>query len=361
MLYEEDWEAESVISYSTSIDLRRDSGSQEDSLLDIYLDIETISFSSVVAFKSKCRALLKIVDKGIGCPFLAFSGVRIQDFEGISRLRERKASTLPRMSCLYDSVEQTLIVKLMGGLAHDGASGEFVRTFESILTEPARSSLFPTGTCRYVNSRGRSKEPDISYRPTTRLDPTAWPSFVVEISVSESLSQLQADMAYWLRNSNSQTRVAVLLHVNKAARTILIERWHCVPRMRSARPGITYGPSISRTHALMLDAIVPYIGDSLVLPAHQIYDQDPATIPGVAPGDFIITTSELDAFNNRFWSTLNLVARYVLFTTSISDQFIQNYQITRNLNGHLIFFYFPFSSKGFEDYRWMSTILKLHK
>jgi hypothetical protein len=83
-----------------------------------------------------------------------------------------------------------------------------------------------------------SKEPDFAYKPLSRLLESEWPSFVVEVAVSESLSELQGDMAYWLRNSGRRMRVAILLHINKAARTIEIERWAAAPQTLPSRPGV---------------------------------------------------------------------------------------------------------------------------
>jgi hypothetical protein len=93
-------------------------------------------------------------------------------------------------------------------------------------------SLLPTGSGRFGCRGGRSKEADIGYKPRARDMEDDWPSFVVEVGVSESLAMLRRDAAFWITNSDGRTRIVLVLSVNWRDQRILVERWEEVPRTR---------------------------------------------------------------------------------------------------------------------------------
>jgi hypothetical protein len=67
-----------------------------------------------------------------------------------------------------------------------------------------------------------------------------WPSFVIEVGVSESLAMLRRDAAFWITNSDGKTRIVILLSIDRRDRQILVERWKEVPRTRPNRSTNNY-------------------------------------------------------------------------------------------------------------------------
>jgi hypothetical protein len=99
------------------------------------------------------------------------------------------------MTILYDGREEILIVKLMGGVMHEGVAHEFASMFEAkLLLLDVRASLAAAGSGRFGRPVGRSKEADIGYKPISREMEDEWPSFVIEVGVSKSLAMLCRDV-----------------------------------------------------------------------------------------------------------------------------------------------------------------------
>jgi len=129
------------------------------------------------------------------------------------------------MTILYDGREEILIVKLMVGVMHEGVRTEFHSMLEAkFQLLHVRSSLSGTGFGRFGRHGGRSKETDIGYKPHSRPMIDDWPSFVVEIGVSESFAMLRRDAAFWTINSDGRTRIVIVLSINQRDRQILVER-----------------------------------------------------------------------------------------------------------------------------------------
>ena len=75
-----------------------------------------------------------------------------------------------------------------------------------------------------------SKEPDASFKPReSRSDPSAWPTFVIECGVSETLSKLKIDCQWWLENSNGDVKIALLMKISREHESIHIELWEMAP------------------------------------------------------------------------------------------------------------------------------------
>ena len=253
------------------------------------------------------RALYDGLVEGRGCPYLAFLSVSPGMFEAVDRLQEKKNCPIPQMSILYDKVEEIMIAKFMIGVAHHVCGGLFEhRLVEMFGAGLLTRFLVSSRSGRRGISTRRSKEPDLSIIPTSRNVFFDWPSIVVEVGDSESLSCLQGDLSYWLRNTNGTTRVAILLHINKINGTILIERWEAVPRVRLGKATANYDPTVKRAQRILLDAHVVYNRDPLSIPADQVFDNVPAN---VGPGQFTLTAQDLDRFNNEYWALSNVVPR----------------------------------------------------
>ncbi|CAK9868046.1 unnamed protein product [Sphagnum jensenii] len=187
----------------------------------------------------------------------------------------------------------------MVGAMHEAAKSAFVRKFEEKLNSlRARRSLFPTGSSIFGRPGGRSKEADGGYIPLSRRLEDDWPSFVIEVGVSESRAKLRRDAAFWITNSDGRTRVVIVLRVNRIHRRILVERWEELPRIRPNRSTGNYTRIPRLVQSLTLNAGVKYEGLALEIPAQKLYDGLPGNIPG---GEFLFTPDDLNEFNTSIW------------------------------------------------------------
>jgi hypothetical protein len=130
-----------------------------------------------------------------------------------------------------------------------------------------------------------------------------WPSFVIEVGVSESLAMLRRDAAFWISNSDGRTRIVIVLSVNQRDRRILVERWEEVPRTRPNRSTANYSRIPRLIQSLTLNAGVKYAGPPLRIPAEKVFDGPPQNIPG---GEFLFTRDNLNAFNKKIWKAFRL-------------------------------------------------------
>jgi hypothetical protein len=123
------------------------------------------------------------------------------------------------MTILYDGTEEILIVKLMVDVMHEGVAREFALMFDlKLALLDVRASLVATGSARFGRRGGRSKEADVGYKPISREMKHEWPSFVIEVGVSESLAMLRTDAAFWITNSDGRTRIVIVLSYNERDR-----------------------------------------------------------------------------------------------------------------------------------------------
>ncbi len=121
-----------------------------------------------------------------------------------------------------------------------------------------------------------------------------WPSFVIEVGVSESLAMLRSDAAFWITSSDGRTRIVIVLSINRRDRRILVERWEEVARIRPNRSTANYTRIPGLMQSLTLNAGVNYDGPSLEIPAEKLFDGLPQNIPG---GELLLTPDNLNEFN----------------------------------------------------------------
>ncbi|KAK9428337.1 hypothetical protein V1505DRAFT_315993 [Lipomyces doorenjongii] len=189
---------------------------------------------------------------------------------------------LPGFRVLLDEENKTAIMKLMPGIPHEVAKVIFEEIF---LGERARLGLprnifVPTGSGRYHFSNELSKEPDASYRPQTRNGPGHFPSFIVEVGVSQSLLQLRLDARVWLQKTNGETKVVLLIFLNIAAGTLTMERWQHAssPLPRRTRSGSLLVPE--KVQLVTYDNNTQQItGYPLILPIDLLLDVVPSHVP----------------------------------------------------------------------------------
>ncbi|KAK9334937.1 hypothetical protein V1521DRAFT_441388 [Lipomyces starkeyi] len=190
----------------------------------------------------------------------------------------------------------------MPGIPHEVAKVIFEEIF---LGERARLGLprnifVPTGSGRYHFSDGLSKEPDASYKPQTRKGPGRFPSFIVEIGVSQSWLQLRQDARVWLQKTNGETKVILLIFLNIAAGTLIMERWqHATsPLPRKTRSGSLFVPE--KVQLVTYDNNTQQVtGDPLILPINLLLDVVPSHVPSseISIGRRELLSNGIDLFD----------------------------------------------------------------
>ena len=254
------------------------------------------TFTSHKKFKEDLQRCADAFISGAGKQYIAFRDVQQYRLRLIEHRRKR--AEIPAFRFLYDAAEEVLIIKLKLGAHHEVANSTFATMFiVKLFSLEVVDTLVSLGSTRYEALTGRSKEADGAWHPSTRILPTDWPSLVIEVGVSESLGQLRTDADFWLTKSGSQTRVVILLAVNKATRVMKIERWEDVPSPRPRRrTSPPHNPTMVQTLTLHANGLV--IDGPLLIPASKVYDTLP---PGLGQNDFTFTAQDLAQYIQRYW------------------------------------------------------------
>ena len=290
---------DTVATGNTSLHAATHSSSQQLAALYEIPKSRIHTFTSYKKFKEDLQRCEDAFFSGAGKQYLAFGDVQQSSMRPIEHGRSR--SELPAFRLLYDAAAEGLIIKLMPGVVHEAAAATFSLMFHDRLVGlGVGNTLRNVRSTRYEAPGGRSKEADEAYRPSTRVLGTDWPSIVIEVGVSESLSQLRTDAHFWLTQSGGQTRIVILLAVKKATRVMKMERWEHTPRTRPARRlSPRYNPT--KMQALTLRANGQISGGPLLIPASKVYDTLP---PGLGPNDFTFTGQDLAQFIQEYWATV---------------------------------------------------------
>ena len=295
-LHEGDYDCVEYLAHSSNIGR----GNEENSLLARYEDVVSERFRGARAFKAACTKREQNFRDGSMelNEYIRFTGVSLEDMKIVDRVR----GSLVKMCCLYDAAEEVLIVKLMVGVGHEGASVALLIAFSDKFRDfGLRREIQCSGSSRFGDPR-RYKEPDQSFKPRrTRPAPDAsdaWPSLTFEIGFSESLRQLRNDAWFWLTQSRLQTRIVLVVHIDRVQREIRIERWEVINSRRVHRANAVYSPSVGCVQTIELRRGGVYVGPPLHLALDKIFDIVP---PNVAPGTLDFTTQDLQEFNDTFW------------------------------------------------------------
>jgi hypothetical protein len=154
-------------------------------LLDEYRIHHQHTFGSLSDFKRICGDFYTAMKVG-GGQYLGFSNVKRSDIEAIDKI----GSNIPKMTILYDSEEEILIMKFMVGVKHEMCAGLLNNVFEKLVDTRTGDdlTLIAMKSSRYKGPR--REEGDNSYKPLTRIMKSNWPTIVFEMGVAESLAQL---------------------------------------------------------------------------------------------------------------------------------------------------------------------------
>ena len=154
--------------------------------------------------------------------------------------------------------------------------------------------LSPMGTNWHATETRRA-EPDHGFKPcNTRSGMNDMATMVIEVGLSNTLSQLRTKAHAWLTAFDDKVKIVILLHIDPSARKITIERWEMVSRVlpratSSRRPGkeqridITVDANFAATVR----------GTALYVDVDLLFDTRP---PHISPMFIMVDTARLAAF-----------------------------------------------------------------
>ncbi|KAJ9200638.1 hypothetical protein DTO021D3_2671 [Paecilomyces variotii] len=174
--------------------------------------------------------------------------------------------SLPKFTALVDDNSETMIVKFMPGVLHDRISRTlFYNILSRIERLGMRRQIVMSGSGRMSFPSGVHKEPDEQIKPASRNNLHDYPTFVIEVGVSETLRQLRQDARLWHVNTNGRTKIVLLISVDIHRKILRFERWQDSP---------------ANVQQLEYHHNGAYLtGAPLVIPADLLFDSVPPNLP----------------------------------------------------------------------------------
>lgn len=126
----------------------------------------------------------------------------------------------------FDAVENLLLAMSMTD-EHSQAMVAFGQMLTEALAPMGLNHALQSYIRRGVEGETRNKIPDNGWSPN-RLPhgrSKKWPAVVLEVAVSESQPKLQSDVRFWLRESQGEVKIVLVLTVNRKRPEIVIEKW----------------------------------------------------------------------------------------------------------------------------------------
>jgi hypothetical protein len=206
----------------------------ETSPLEGYADAPTTRFTGIPDLQKLVRSQSDDLLAGRTTEqFLVFLGVTKDCLAQIDR---HHASIGKHTRMTHYTDKDLLIIKLMPSAEHEAAhlTISYVANRKLEGMGLPMLSLFPVGA-RTLYGFNNSKEGDSTYKPRCRPQKDAWPTFIVEAGLSESLTKLRTDAEWWLTNSRGEAKIVLVISLMPAEKRLLIEQW-CMPLPLPTRP-----------------------------------------------------------------------------------------------------------------------------
>jgi hypothetical protein len=272
-----------------------------------YEDAPIYKFTGIKDLR-KCVQLLsdKLVAGHTTEQYLVFWGVTKDQ---LTQIDHQRASIGKGIRMTHYTDTDLLIVKvptIEHETAHTTISYKVNRKLEGMgLPE---LSLWPCGSTTY-HASGSSKEGDSTYKPMCRTRGDDWPVLVIEAGVSETLARLRTDADWWLTKSGGEVRIAIVISIVRAAKSLRVEKW-CLPQ---ARPGpvTRANPRVStKIQELTITQNPPIPPPQGTIPTYTVtgaplileFEKLLLRVPVPPEGDVIFTAAELQAWVAAFWS-----------------------------------------------------------
>ena len=242
---------------------------------------EAQHYRGTQSFMTAIKAQADQLSSGNCGQYAVFSQVTQHQFADLERFRDTHCKSL---RFLYYSKEETLIVKIMPGPAHEVACAEFQFLLKTkVAAMGLGNELCDMRTTKYQGI-DCGKEPDCSFRPLSfRPYKTDLPTLLVEFGVSQSLPDLKRDSNWWFTNSAAGVKNVLLFSVSEMKRKIHIEQWEMREEEKCIR-------TIDIVEA---DAA----GGSLQLRFENLFFRKPSK----GEMDIIFSTQDLEEFGAYVW------------------------------------------------------------
>jgi hypothetical protein len=282
----------------------------ETSPLEGYADVPSYGFTGIPDLRKHVKSQSKALVAGRTThQYLTFRGVTKDHLAQIDR--ERASIGKHTRMTHYTDID-LLIIKLMPSGKHEAAhvifSDEVNRKLEG-MGLPKRSLFgFGSRTCVGPNS---SKEGDSTYQPKCRPGKSKWPTLAFEAELSESLTKLRRDAEWWLTASNGEVKIAIVISIVPAEKSLRIEQW-CMslstgrPATRAYTANPTVPTKIQELTVIQNPLIPPLPG---TIPTYTVtgaplileFEKLLLRAPVLPEGNVIFTAADLQALAEEFW------------------------------------------------------------
>jgi len=221
----------------------------------------------------------------------------------LANLDDFRTTHCKSLRFLYYEYEETLIVRIMPGNAHELSCRGFEKAMLIKLLEMGLDDeLLNTAATTYkgVGCRG---EADSSFRPlSTRPLSTDWPTLVVEHGVSQSLKGLRGDASWWLTSSNGQVKIVLLFSISEKNRKIQIEQWEMSAGPDEQITGGKQDPDEMRPECVNKIAITQTDAGSAVLKLslEKLFLREPVT----GEKNICFNNEDLERYSSYAWGQL---------------------------------------------------------
>lgn len=164
---------------------------------------------------------------------------------------------------------------------HDAVTRDIIRQIDRLcvamgIDDPVHELSSGGNTTRLLCAGSKSKQPDGCVFPKSRLqrDRESWPTMVIESGVVASLPRLCDEARWWLRNSQGEVRIVLVIGTHRQRRKLVIEKWE------QQKPALTHQPprqpeASLQAHVAQTIEISPESasGAALVLPFEELFDR----------------------------------------------------------------------------------------
>jgi hypothetical protein len=132
---------------------------------------------------------------------------------------------------------------------------------------------------------------------------------VIEAGLSETLAKLRTDADWWLTNSEGEVKIAIVISIVRAAKSLRIEKW-CLSQARPG-PATRTNPRVStKIQELTIIQNPPIPPPQGTIPTYAVtgaplileFEKLLLRVPVPPEGDVIFTAADLQAWADEFWS-----------------------------------------------------------
>jgi len=185
--------------------------------------VETQHYHGTESFMTAINVQTDQLHSGNAGQYAVFSHITPRQLANLDNFRDTHCKSL---RFLYYESEETLIVRIMPGKAHDFACTGFEVAMVLKLAEMGLQHELRNASATTYQGRGFAGEADSSYIPRSSRPLRAdWPTLVIEYGVSQSLKHLCDDASWWLTSSAGQVKIVLLFSISEKHRKIHIEQW----------------------------------------------------------------------------------------------------------------------------------------